>query len=465
MEHIGEILRQIPTNTSKANTGISSKGETTELNPGRVCPLCMGLEFVYPLLPSGRPDYSRVVPCRCKAGEANGDHQEQLVQYSNLRSLSKLTFATLSPDGAGGAGSAASDRFRRAYDAALQFSRDPVGWFVLVGPSSSGKTHLAASIANSRLEQGRSVFYISAPDLLDHLRSSFGPNSELAYDDLFQQVRNTPLLVLDDLGTQSSTPWAKEKLDQLLSHRYAQRLPTVIVSTTAVDDLDERLRTRIRNSDFCAVYEIGEKASALSLTSWTPGFELQKTMTFEAFGDRHNLPAEQRQNLSEALRLAREFGRSPEGWLVFQGVNGCGKTHLAAAIVNYQYQNKRPALFVVVPDFLDHLRSTFSPDSRISYDRLFETVRTAPLLVLDDFGEQAGTPWAQEKLYQVINHRYNARLPSVITTCCSLDEIENRISSRLVDPKLSVLFNITAPDYRGDTRAQKRPIRGQRRTS
>jgi len=59
--------------------------------------------------------------------------------------------------------------------------------------------------------------------------------------------------------------------------------------------------------------------------------------------------------------------------------------------------------------------------------------------VLDDFGEQAGTPWAQEKLYQVINHRYNARLATVITTSSSLDEIENRISSRLVDPKISVL--------------------------
>ena len=185
-------------------------------------------------------------------------------------------------------------------------------------------------------------------------------------------------------------------------------------------------------------------------------------MTFDGFGDRRNLPPEQRQNLSEAVRLAKEFARSPDGWLVFQGMNGCGKTHLASAIVNYRYREGKPALFVVVPDFLDHLRSTFSPDSRVSYDQLFEVVKTAPLLVLDDFGEQASTPWAQEKLYQVVNHRYNARLPSVITTCASLDEIESRISSRLVDPKISVLFNITAPDYRGDVRGQKRQPRFRR---
>jgi DNA replication protein DnaC len=69
---------------------------------------------------------------------------------------------------------------------------------------------------------------------------------------------------------------------------------------------------------------------------------------------------------------------------------------------------------------------------------------------LDDFGEHSATPWAQEKLYQVLNHRYNARLATVITTSTSLDEIEPRISSRLVDPKVGMVINITAPDYRGD---------------
>ena len=161
-----------------------------------------------------------------------------------------------------------------------------------------------------------------------------------------------------------------------------------------------------------------------------------------------------RQNLEEAYRLALDFAKSPEGWLVFMGETGCGKTHLAAAIVNYRYQNKQPALFVVVPDFLDHLRSTFTPKSEVSYDHIFERVKTAPLLVLDDFGEQSTTAWAREKLYQVINYRYNARLATVITTRYSLqeilEEIESAISSRLADPKISTPFNIMASDYRTD---------------
>jgi DNA replication protein DnaC len=416
------------------------------------------VKFVYPLLPSGKPDYSKVVPCQCIQKEAQANRQNQLVRYSNLGSLARLNFDSLKPfsnnDDAN-----IKERFTLAVNAAKSFAEDPKGWLVFVGPSGSGKTHLGAAIANYCIGNARSVFYISVPDLLDHLRSSFTPGSELPYDDLFQQVRNTPLLILDDFCTQSTTSWSKEKMDQLLNHRYTNEIPTVLLSSIPVEELDDRLQTRLLNSTFCRIYDVGQRVSALSLSKWAPGFELQKNMTFANFGERPNLTVEQKNNLSEAVRLAKEFAKSPEGWLVFQGVNGCGKTHLAAAVVNYRYQNKKPALFVVVPDFLDHLRSSFSPDSKISYDQIFEAVKSAPLLVLDDFGEQAGTPWAQEKLYQVINHRYNARLPSVITTCCSLDEIENRISSRLVDPKISVLFNITAPDYRGDAHGQKKMVR------
>jgi len=187
-------------------------------------------------------------------------------------------------------------------------------------------------------------------------------------------------------------------------------------------------------------------------------------MTFDNFDwKRVNLLPEQRENLEQAYQLAFDFAKSPDGWLVLAGVTGCGKTHLAAAIANYRLKAGKPVKFEVVPDFLDHLRFTFSPESTVSYDQLFEEVKNAPLLILDDFGEQSTTPWAQEKLYQVINYRYNARLSTVITTRCSLDEIDSPISSRLADPKISMLFNIIAPDYRTDaTSSRKKITRGRK---
>ena len=434
-----------------------------EAVPEKVCPVCKGTRFVHPLLSPGKPDYSRIVSCRCVEQESDNKRQSRLQTYSNLGTLTRMTFANLIPEGRVKE-TTSQEQFRRVCEAAKAFALKPEGWLVITGPSGCGKTHLAAAIANECIAHKKPAFYVTVPDLLDHLRASFSPGSEMAYDEFFDQVKNAALLIMDDFGAQSSTPWAKEKLDQLLNHRYANRLPTVVISITPIEELEDRARSRLTNTDYCQIYAIGTKPPALYSNDWAPWFELQKQMTFESFDwKRVNLPLEQRQNLEAAYNEALNFAKSPDGWLVFLGVNGCGKTHLASAIVNYRYKLGKPSLFIVVPDFLDHLRSTFSPDSKVSYDQLFESVRSSELLVLDDFGEQAGTPWAQEKLYQVINHRYNARLATVITTSCSTDEIESRISSRLVDPKISVLFNVNVPDFRGDRTSQKRSSRTQRK--
>ena len=437
----------------------SGAEETEEASPGSNCPVCQGAGFVHPRLPSGKPNFSRVIPCRCTREAIDKQRQTYLLRYSNLGSLTRFTFDSLLPEGRSG-NPVNQEQFAHAYQAAKAFASEPKGWLILVGPSNCGKTHLAVSIANERISQSQPAFFISTPDLLDRLRSAFSPDSEMPYDEFFDQVRNAPLLVLDDLGAQTSTAWAKEKLEQLLNYRFNSELPTVIVTIIPIEQLEDRIRTRLTDPDLCQICVV-EKKQVLLEYSWGPEFELQKNMTFDKFDRRVNLPPEQRQNLEEALRLAFDFAKSPEGWLLFQGVTGCGKTHLAATIANYRYQANQPALFVVVPEFLDHLRSTFTPESKVSYDQLFERVKTAPLLILDDFGEQITTPWAQEKLYQVINYRYNARLSTVITARCSLDEIDSPVSSRLADPKISVVWNITAPDYRTDaTSSRKRTARG-----
>jgi len=435
----------------------SGAEEPEEAPPSSVCPICKGAGFVHPRLPSGKPDFNRVIPCRCTRGELDKERQTRLLRYSNLGSLTRFTFDNLLPQGRSG-NPINQEKFARACQAAKEFASQPKGWLILVGPDGCGKTHLAAAIANEHLSHGYPAFFITIPDLLDHLRSAFNPNSEIVYDEFFDQVRNAPLLVLDDLGAQTATPWAKEKLEQLLNHRFNSELPTVIVTIVPIEQLEDRIRARLTDPNLCHIYVVEEKPALLEY-GWEPEFELQKSMTFDKFDCRRlNLLPEQRQNLEQACHLALDFAKSPDGWLVLQGVNGCGKTHLAAAIANYRYQANKPALFVVVPDFLDHLRSTFSPESKVSYDQLFETVKTAPLLILDDFGEQTTTPWAQEKLYQVINYRYNARLSTVITTRCSLDEIDSPISSRLADPKISVVWNIIVPDYRTDATSSRRKI-------
>jgi DNA replication protein DnaC len=243
-------------------------------------------------------------------------------------------------------------------------------------------------------------------------------------------------------------------LFQLLNHRFSAQLPTVvnISAGTSLEELEERWRTRLTDPSLSQIFLLEEKPPVLDYVS---GLELINSMTFDNFDfKRVNLPLEQRESLERAFRQAYSFAESPDGWLVFLGENGCGKTHLAAAIRNYQLRRGKPVSFQIVPDLLDHLRSAFNPESKISYDKTFEEVKSAPLLILDDFVEHSSTPWAQEKLYQLINYRYNARLPTIITMPGFEEnleeEIEPRISSRMIDPQISHIVEITAPDYRAD---------------
>ncbi|GAI41815.1 unnamed protein product, partial [marine sediment metagenome] len=106
-----------------------------------------------------------------------------------MGSLTRFTFDNLSPQGRSG-NPINQEQFARAYEAAKTFASQPKGWLILVGPDGCGKTHLTAAIANECLSHGYPAFFISTPDLLDHLRSAFSPNSEIVYDEFFNQVRN-----------------------------------------------------------------------------------------------------------------------------------------------------------------------------------------------------------------------------------------------------------------------------------
>ena len=65
------------------------------------------------------------------------------------------------------------------------------------------------------------------------------------------------------------------------------------------------------------------------------------------------------------------------------------------------------------------------------------------------------TPWAQEKIFQILNHRYNAKLPTVVTVQGALEDLPDSWASRMCDPKVSLTFDILAPDYRGLPRRQR----------
>ncbi|HXL37639.1 MAG TPA: ATP-binding protein [Ktedonobacteraceae bacterium] len=228
---------------SHAQTSIpqlESREQVQHNTAQHTCPICKGAGYLRADVPYGHPSFGKPIACECKEAERKAKRRQQLQEMSDLGAFYDKSFRNFNVHIPG---------IQEAYNCASEFAQDPNGWLLLIGPNGSGKTHLAAAIANKSLEDGALVLFATVPDLLDHLRAAFAPTSNEVYDQLFSRMREAEVLVLDDLGAQQSSPWANEKLFQLLNYRYNSRFPTVITANSrGLQGIDERIRSRLTDA-------------------------------------------------------------------------------------------------------------------------------------------------------------------------------------------------------------------------
>lgn len=401
-------------------------------------------------VPVGDPRWGKLLRCPNFPVQQDAERQARLRELSNLGALSDKKFDDFKID-APMHTPAEQQSLKMAYNAALTFSENPEGkWLLLEGTYGSGKTHLAAAIGNTRLGQGEFVLFVTTPDLLDHLRVSYSDDAESSYDETFDRVRSCDLLILDDLGVENPSAWAKEKLFQLLNHRYTHQLATVITTNAEIDRLDARISSRLRDvdrttrvilavADFRSMgTERGQLASTLAL---------HRDKTFQTFDANNGLNAEERSNLVRVANAAVQFAQKPTGrWLVLAGQAGSGKTHLAASIANMRMEHGDDVVFMTVSDLLDDLRTTFNPGAVSTFEQRFQKIKNVGLLVLDDLGAGGQSEWAREKLFQLIDYRYVTRRATVYTLS-DMERLSERIKVRLLDERLCTLHEIIAPPY------------------
>lgn len=169
--------------------------------------------------------------------------------------------------------------------------------------------------------------------------------------------------------------------------------------------------------------------------------------TFETFIEN----AQNRAALKDSKQFSSEFPNHSS--LLFIGPVGTGKTHLAAAIAHEQIKKSRSVLFGTVPSLLSRIKATYSDDHGTEQEVMSIFFRCS-LLVLDDLGKEKVSEWVEERMYEIVNGRYERNLPIVITTNVGLKAVKDRyrmngvaIVSRLHEmcPR-GVMLN--GPDYR-----------------
>lgn len=206
-----------------------------------------------------------------------------------------------------------------------------------------------------------------------------------------------------------------------------------------------RLNLEVGSSDFGTIVECGcglvaaQRAQVYQAASRIPAE--YAAMSLETFPD---------QAIAE---FVRSWWRDlPTPWLLLYGQLGVGKTGLTIGAVKLALSAGRSALFRSFVDVLSDIRATYRTRDAAEPDEadLMRALKSVDVLALDDIGAERPTGWAQERLYEILNHRYNERKRTVLTTNLSGAEMTDRLGERIVSriDGMAWIYEIDGPNLR-----------------
>lgn len=207
------------------------------------CKKCQDAGILHPLKEDGSVDYSKTIVCECREEEIRKIRILQLMRMCELPAgKDNCTFENF--------------KVRQGTETAFKLAKrlasgdEKLKWLTFLGDVDVGKTHLAIAICRHWLLRGEPAKYAYVPLLLEELRRGYNHEGEESFEYRFKIYLTIPLLVLDDLGAENLTEWAQEKLDTIVSHRDNEGLPLVVTSNLALDEMPQRIASRLRRQTF-----------------------------------------------------------------------------------------------------------------------------------------------------------------------------------------------------------------------
>jgi DNA replication protein DnaC len=114
--------------------------------------------------------------------------------------------------------------------------------------------------------------------------------------------------------------------------------------------------------------------------------------------------------------------------LFITGSYGTGKTHLATAIANQLIATGTPVICMTMIDLLARIKQTFDKSDGATEAEVMKIYEEVPLLIIDDIGSEQPSEWGSTKIFAIVNARYEAYMPIIITTNYAGDELVRRMT-------------------------------------
>lgn len=210
--------------------------------------------FVYLPFPENHPQRWRAQRCPT-CGE--GRQAEYLAKYcilpADLQGISLKTSRRI-PDQSG------------AIAAAMEALKVPAYFFSVFGAPGTGKTHILAGMVNDARRDGRTAYYTTMTNILDHLKRAYDPKITVTDDQYWDKLVATTVLAIDECDRWNPTPWAQERFFTLIDERWrnGQNRLTVFASNNDASVFPEYMQSRL----------LAQRSKSFTLS----GFDLRKVI-------------------------------------------------------------------------------------------------------------------------------------------------------------------------------------------
>lgn len=214
-----------------------------------VCPICQGTTWVYD------PVTNFVAPCRCRDKTIMDRRLRFAALPEALKEMNLKTFRTSvykRPESLETIQMAckAIKLYLEEFEA---MHKDGMGLYLWSQTKGSGKTRMAASIANDLMrDKGKQVKFSTSLSIIQEIKKTWDDKEKRSESRLLDALATTDILIIDDFGTEQPTPWINDKFYQIINERYINRKITILTSNVALDCLkyDDRITDRLEERSY-----------------------------------------------------------------------------------------------------------------------------------------------------------------------------------------------------------------------